>query len=73
MPQPGEPVSPYYEGLTAIYRAKDPKKPAEILERSSGERRFNDTLRADRTGISRPIYSYYDQLGKGARKKRGIL
>jgi hypothetical protein len=59
----------YYEGLTAIYREKDPKKPAEILEALCRETTLDDTLRADALEYLAAIYWYYNQLGEGGTEK----
>jgi tetratricopeptide (TPR) repeat protein len=58
----------YYEGLTAIYREKDPTKPAEILEALLHET-LNDTLRAEVLEYLAAIYWYYNQLGEGGTEK----
>jgi hypothetical protein len=59
----------YYEGLTAIYRENDPRKPAGILEALAREMTPNDTLRADVLEYLAAIYWYYNQLGEGGTEK----
>ncbi len=63
----------YYQGLTAIYREKDPKKSAEILESLRSEPPCVDTLHADVLEYLAAIYWYYNQLGDGGTEKASKL